>query len=107
VLDMSMSLDGFIAGPDDNAPHGLGVNGQRLHAWLAAGSGDDPRTFQPSGPSGAIFDQLMATGAVLVGRRTFDLAGRWNGDDRDGCRSSCPRIIHPTTRRRDWLRSPT
>jgi dihydrofolate reductase len=84
VLDMSMSLDGFITGPEDNASHGLGLNGQRLHAWLADGSGDDPRTFRPSGPSGEIFDEVMATGAVLVGRRTFDLAGRWNGDHHDG-----------------------
>jgi hypothetical protein len=34
VLDMSMSLDGFIAGPEDNAPHGLGLNGERLHNWF-------------------------------------------------------------------------
>jgi len=84
VLDMSMSLDGFIAGPDDNASDGLGVNGHRLHAWLAEGGGDDPLTFRPSGRSGEIFDEVMATGAVLVGRRTFDLAGRWNGDHHDG-----------------------
>jgi dihydrofolate reductase len=78
-----MSLDGFIAGPDDQGPHGLGLNGERLHAWLADGSGDDPRAFRPSGVSGEIFDEVMATGAVLVGRRTFDLAGRWNGDHHD------------------------
>jgi len=84
VLDMSMSLDGFISGPEDVASQALGQNGQRLHAWLADGSGDDPRTFRPSGPSGEIFDELMATAAVLVGRRTFDMAGRWDGDHHDG-----------------------
>src|SRR6266545_2566076 len=84
VLDMSMSLDGFIAGPEDDASHGLGLNGHRLHDWLGEGSGDDPRTFRPCGPSGEIFDEVMATGALLVGRRTFDLAGRWNGDHHDG-----------------------
>ena len=31
---MSMSLDGFITGPDDDAEHGLGVDGERLHDWL-------------------------------------------------------------------------
>jgi hypothetical protein len=51
VLDMSMSLDGFITGPDDSTGHGLGVNGERLHAWLAEGSATDPRTFRPSGPA--------------------------------------------------------
>ena len=83
VLDMSMSLDGFIAGPDDNASQGLGRDGERLHAWLAEGSGD-PRTYRPSGPSGQIFDEVLATGAVLVGRRTFEIAGRWDGDHHDG-----------------------
>jgi dihydrofolate reductase len=83
VLDMSMSLDGFITGPDDDERQGLGVDGHRLHAWLAEGSGD-PSTYRPAGPSGEIFDELMATGAVLVGRRTFDIAGRWNGDHHDG-----------------------
>ena len=74
VLDMSMSLDGFIAGPDDGPDNGLGVDGHRLHAWLGDGTGDDPRSYRPVGPSGEVFDELMATGAVLVGRRTFDIA---------------------------------
>jgi dihydrofolate reductase len=76
VLSMSMSLDGFITGPDDDVGQGLGRGGERLHDWL----GDGAAGFRPSGPSGKIFDEAMATGAVLVGRRTFDLAGRWNGD---------------------------
>jgi dihydrofolate reductase len=76
VLYLSMSLDGFITGPDDDAGQGLGRGGERLHAWL----GDGVARFRPSGPSGEIFDELMATGAVLAGRRMFDLAGRWNGD---------------------------
>jgi dihydrofolate reductase len=80
VLYMSMSLDGFIAGPDDDADHGLGVDGERLHDWLGAWDSDNPRRFNPPGPSGQVFDESMATGAVVVGRRTFDLAGRWNGD---------------------------
>jgi dihydrofolate reductase len=78
VLYMSMSLDGFITGPDDDLGQGLGSGGERLHDWL--GDGDGVAGYRPSGPSGEIFDELMATGAVLVGRRTFDLAGRWNGD---------------------------
>jgi dihydrofolate reductase len=79
ILYMSMSLDGFITGPADDAAHGLGIGGERLHAWL--GSADDrPRGFRPSGLNGQIFNELMATGAVLVGRRTFDIAGHWNGD---------------------------
>ena len=81
---MSMSLDGFIAGPDDGPDNGLGTDGYRLHAWLAEGDGIDPRSYRPDGPSSVVFDEMMATGAVLVGRRTFDIAGHWNGDHHDG-----------------------
>jgi len=80
VLYMSMSLDGFITGPDDDADQGLGAGGERLHDWLGDNGGEGPSAFRPSGPSGAVYDEAMATGAVLVGRRTFDHAGRWGGD---------------------------
>jgi dihydrofolate reductase len=84
VLYMSMSLDGFIAGPDDGPDHGLGVNGERLHAWLRAG-GLDPGSYRPvDGLSATVFDEVMATGAVIVGRRTFEFAGGWGGDHHDG-----------------------
>ena len=82
VLSMSMSLDGFIAGPHDDRDNGLGVDGHRLHDWLSDGT--DPASHRPSGVSGEVFDALMATGAVVVGRRTFEFAGAWNGDHHDG-----------------------
>ena len=83
VLYMSMSLDGFITGPDDGPGQGLGAGGEVLHEWLGDRAGG-PATFDPQGPSGQVFDELMATGAVLVGRRMFDIAGRWDGDHHDG-----------------------
>jgi dihydrofolate reductase len=84
VLSMSMSLDGFITGPDDGLDHGLGVNGERLHDWLRAG-GVDPGSHRPvDGPNAIVFDELMATGAVITGRRTFDFARGWAGDHHDG-----------------------
>jgi dihydrofolate reductase len=79
VLSMSMSLDGFITGPGDDAEHGLGIGGERLHDWLGEWHGAPPM-FRPAGASATVFGELMATGSVLVGRRTFDLAGRWGGD---------------------------
>jgi dihydrofolate reductase len=89
VLYMSKSVDGFITGPDDGTDHGLGVNGERLHDWLRA-AGVDPRSHRPvDGPSATVFDELMATGAVIAGRRTFEFAGGWAGDNHDGSRSSC------------------
>jgi dihydrofolate reductase len=83
ILYMSMSLDGFITGPGDDAEHGLGIGGERLHAWLGEFDGT-PAGFHPPGPSGTVFDEVMATGAVVVGRRTFDLAGQWNGEHHGG-----------------------
>jgi dihydrofolate reductase len=80
---MSMSLDGFIAGPGDDAEHGLGIGGERLHEWLGEWLGA-PSRFRPPGASAEVFDESMATGAVVVGRRMFDYAGHWNGDHHDG-----------------------
>jgi len=76
VLYMSMSLDGYIAGPDDRPGQELGRNGGRLFNWL-----DDRMS---PGVNGQVFQEAMATGAVISGRRTFELAGRWNGDHHDG-----------------------
>ena len=79
ILYMSMSLDGFITGPDDGPSNGLGTGGHRLHEWLGEWLGS-PSGFQPPGASADVFQESMATGAVVVGRRTFDYAGRWGGD---------------------------
>ena len=75
-LYMSMSLDGFIAGPDDRPGQELGRNGGRLFNWL-----DERLT---PGPDGEVYGEAMATRAVISGRRTFELAGRWQGDHHDG-----------------------
>jgi dihydrofolate reductase len=84
VLYMSMSVDGFITGPDDDRERGLGVGGERLHAWLAPG-GSDPASYRPDDEAGAtVFDEMTATGAVITGRRTFEFAGGWAGDHHDG-----------------------
>jgi dihydrofolate reductase len=75
-LYMTMSLDGFIAGPDDRPGQELGRGGGRLFNWL-----DDRMS---DGPNGQIYREAMATGALISGRRTFELAGRWQGDHHDG-----------------------
>ena len=56
VLYMSMSLDGYIAGPGDEPGHPGGDGFGRLHEWY----GDFSR---PSGPTGELHDELEATGA--------------------------------------------
>ena len=77
VLYMSMSLDGFIAGPNDEPsnPGGDGGAVERLHAWGYTADGDVLR----SGPAGEMVDAMEATGAVLAGRRTVEQVDHWNG----------------------------
>jgi dihydrofolate reductase len=86
VLYMSMSLDGFIAGPNEGPGNGLGDGGERLHEWLWTGADADHSGVpgRPSGVNGQVFDELMATGAVVCGRGTFEPAGGWGGDHHDG-----------------------
>jgi dihydrofolate reductase len=75
VLYMSMSLDGFIAGPNAGMGHGLGDGGDRLHDW----SFDSE-----DGVNGIVVREFLATGATVAGRMTFEPAGGWNGDHHDG-----------------------
>ena len=86
VLYMSMSVDGFIAGPNDGPGNGLGDGGHRLHEWFLAGTGSDQQPFvdRLDGVDREVMDEAMTTGAVVVGRRTFELADGWGGDHHDG-----------------------
>jgi dihydrofolate reductase len=85
VLDMSMSLDGFIAGPNESRDNGLGDGGPRLHEWVFAGADPAQRTVsRPDGVNGQVFGELMNTGAVVAGRGTVEPAGYWDGDHHDG-----------------------
>ena len=77
VLYMSMSLDGYIAGPND-APGNPGGDGfDHLHEWAVTADGNIVR---PSGPVGELFDEAEASGAVLAGRRTVEQVDHWKGD---------------------------
>ena len=85
VLYMSMSLDGFIAGPNEGPDNGLGDGGHRLHQWLMTDGDVDVEALRRSGSvDGKIVDEFMATGAVVAGRGTFEPAGGWGGDHHDG-----------------------
>lgn len=76
VLYMSMSLDGFIAGPNESLDNGLGDGGERLHAWPFPGGED--------GANRQIHDEFVSTGAIVAGSGTFEPAGGWGGDHHDG-----------------------
>jgi dihydrofolate reductase len=71
VIDMSMSLDGYIAAPNDNPEQGLGEDGMRLHNWMF----DDPSVFEQ------LYGNLVEeTGAVIMGRRSYDNSIKeWGG----------------------------
>jgi dihydrofolate reductase len=75
---MSMSLDGYIAGPNDEPGNPGGDGFGRLHDWFTTADGEFAR---PSGPAGELFDEIMdGPGAVLAGRRTAEQVDHWGGD---------------------------
>lgn len=80
VLYMSISLDGFVAGPNARVDNGLGDGGERLHEWLM-GRAADPKEAHVNAQ---IVDEFMSTGAVVAGRGTVEPARYWGGDHHDG-----------------------
>lgn len=64
IVDISISLDGYVTGPGVDLEHGLGRGGEVLHTWVFDGTTDDRAVLDKS------FEQ---TGAVIQGRRLFDI----------------------------------
>jgi dihydrofolate reductase len=79
VLNFSMSLDGYIAGPNDTPDNPGGDGFERLHEWFYTPEGE---FFRPTGPAGELVDEEQAAGALLTGRRTALQAQHWGGDVR-------------------------
>jgi dihydrofolate reductase len=79
IADLSVSLDGFIAGPDDGAEYPLGRGGEGLFAWMNASEANRVHPYlAPPDASKVIVDEWMTkSGALISGRRTFDIAGGW------------------------------
>jgi dihydrofolate reductase len=80
VADISMSLDGFVTGPDVGPDNGLGTGGEALHRWAFS---DDPRERD------LIARGTGRSGAVLLGRRLFDQVdgpGGWDDEVGYGAR---------------------
>jgi dihydrofolate reductase len=90
IVGLSMSLDGFVAGPNDGPENGLGDGGEALFAWYY--SGDValplPGTDMVFKVSRASADLLQAEwsniGAMVAGRRMFDIAHAWGGNPPGG-----------------------
>jgi dihydrofolate reductase len=82
IAAVAVSVDGFIAGPGDGPGQPLGLGGDRLFTWFE--DGGTPSRFYPwmrmSAASAAAFDGFIARiGAVITGRRTYDIAQAWEG----------------------------
>ena len=71
LVDKSMSLDGFVTGPNVSVKHPMGEFGERLHQWLF----NEPE----AEPDSAVAREMhRSTGAVVLGRRIFDVGiGEW------------------------------
>ena len=73
VMDMSMSLDGFIAATNDNPDQPLGEDGQRLHEWYFK---DNAQAYNKE-----MEEDLASVGAVIIGRRTYENNHAWGGNE--------------------------
>jgi dihydrofolate reductase len=82
IGDITMSLDGYVTGPGADPDHGLGRDADDLHAWALDSDSPVDR--------GVLERHTAASGAVVMGRRTFDVVDRtWTaergyGADQDG-----------------------
>ena len=80
VALITMSVDGYITGPNDGPGCGLGVGGERLHNWVFGGTWhyDTPDRGQMKPDDQAWFDTAMATmGAVIGGHGTYEASDHW------------------------------
>jgi dihydrofolate reductase len=83
IAGITMSVDGYIAGPDDGPGKGLGEGGERLHYWVFGGpwSYDDGPKGDASGEDAEWLSELTSRiGAVVSGRWTYEAARHW-GDE--------------------------
>ena len=84
-LDISMSLDGYVAGPDPSFEQPLGAGGERLHEWAIESAAWRERHGYSGGETNAdsdvVDESVKSTGAVVMGRKMFSgNAGPWSDD---------------------------
>jgi dihydrofolate reductase len=89
LLEITMSLDGYVAGPDASLEDPLGVGGMALHDWavrLAAWRAEHGMEGGEEGPDGELVRATLArSGSVVMGRRMFSSgSGPWEDDPNAG-----------------------
>ena len=81
---ITISLDGYITGPNDGPGRGLGDGGERLHYWVFGGPWRyeaDP-SGEATGADKEYLDGAMArAGAIVVGRGMYEAAEAWGGQN--------------------------
>ena len=76
IADISVSLDGFVTGPDPDPGNGLGTGGEALHKWAFSDDPDERRLLR---------EGTARSGAVVLGRNLFDVVdGPYGWDDTSG-----------------------
>ena len=104
IFNMTMSLDGFVAGPNDGPGNGLGDGGDRLFKWYFSGDTEIPIPGSPvlkvSSESAELIKESFETmGAMVTGRRTFNIAGAWGGNP-----PGAPCFVVTHTVPREWVK---
>jgi dihydrofolate reductase len=100
-LDISMSLDGFVAGPNQTLDQPLGEGGERLHEWAFALAGFREMHGRPGGETNVdndvVEEAIRNTGATVMGRRMFSGGeGPWEDDpNADAWWGEDPPFHHP------------
>src|SRR5262245_14969324 len=107
-VELSISLDGFIAGPNDGPENGLGDGGDGLFKWYSSGDTDFPlpgtdMVFKISRASAEFLRPAwLNIGASVTGRRTFDIAHGWGGNPPGG--PDAPYFVVTHTVPQEWVK---
>jgi dihydrofolate reductase len=84
LAGITMSVDGYVAGPDDQPGQGLGKGGERLHYWVFGGpwTYENEPTGEATGEDAVWLREAMSRlGAVVSGRFTYEAADHWGGEN--------------------------
>ena len=101
-----MSLDGFVAGPNDGPDNGLGDGGMRLFDWYSKGDTAFPlpgtdMVFMISRASAEFLrEEWNMIGAMVAGRRMFDISRAWGGNPPGG--ENCFIVTHSVPQ--EWVK---